>query len=67
MKERKNIDGPDDGDGDELVDKLYVAGCFGISIGMVDQLRRDKKLRAIKIGRKVRFERTELKLSLIHI
>jgi excisionase family DNA binding protein len=61
MKERKNIDGPDDGDGDELVDKLYVAGCFGISIGMVDQLRRDKKLRAIKIGRKVRFERTELK------
>ena len=61
MKERQNIDGPDDGDGDELVDKLYVAGCFGISIGMVDQLRRDKKLRAIKIGRKVRFERTELK------
>jgi excisionase family DNA binding protein len=61
MKKRKNIDGPDDGDGDELVDKLYVAGCFGISIGMVDQLRRDKKLRAIKIGRKVRFEHTELK------
>jgi hypothetical protein len=43
MKKRKNIDGPEDGDGDELVDKLYVAGCFGISVGMVDQLRRDKK------------------------
>ena len=61
MKKRKEIDGPEEGDGDELVDKLFVAGQFGISVGMVDELRRQKKLRAIKIGRKVRFERAELK------
>mgnify|MGYP002260604203 CR=1 FL=1 len=35
---------------------MYVAGCFGISVGMVDQLRRDGKLHAIKIGRRVLFE-----------
>ena len=61
MKTRYRIDGPEDDEGDELVDKLYVARWLGISVGMVDELRRQKKLRAIKVGRKVRFERAEVK------
>ncbi len=61
MKERNSVGRPEDGEGDELLDKLYVAQWLRISVGMVDELRRRKKLRAIKVGRGVRFERDEVK------
>jgi excisionase family DNA binding protein len=61
MTKRINVGSPEDGEGDELLDKLYVAQWLGISVGMVDELRRRKKLQAIKVGRGVRFERDEVK------
>ena len=61
MKNRIKNAGAEDGEGDELLDKLYVAQWLGVSVGMLDELRRQKKLRAIKVGRKVRFERAEVK------
>ena len=46
MTKRNNVGRPEDGEGDELLDKLYVAQWLGISVGMVDELRRRKKLAA---------------------
>ena len=62
MKKKTNVGGsPEDGEGDELLDKLGVAQWLVVSVGMVDELRRAKKLHAIKVGSKVRFERAEVK------
>ena len=61
MKNRIKNARAEDGEGDELLDKLDVAQWLDVSVGMVDELRRQKKLRAIKVGRKVRFERAEVK------
>ena len=61
MTTKINVGGPEDGEGDELFDKPYVAQRLGISVGMVDELRRRGKLHAIKVGRGVRFERAEVK------
>ena len=61
MKKQINVGRPEDGQGDELLDKLGVAQWLVVSVGTVDVLRRAGKLRAIKVGRKVRFERVEVK------
>ena len=61
MKTKINIGHPEDGEGDELLDKLDIAQWLNVSVGMVDVLRRAGKLQAIKVGRKVRFERAEVK------
>ena len=60
MTKRNNVGRPEDGEGDELLDKLYVAQWLGISVGMVDELRRQRKLRAVKVGKYVRFRRSEV-------
>ena len=60
-KKQKHVGTPEDGEGDELLDKLGVAQWLVVSVGMVDELRRAKKLRAIKVGSKVRFQRGEVK------
>jgi excisionase family DNA binding protein len=61
MKDKINVGRPEDGEDNELLDKLDVAQWLDVSVGMVDVLRRAGKLRAIKVGRRVRFERPEVK------
>ena len=61
MKDKESVGRLERGDDDELLDKLRVALWLVVSVGMVDVLRRKGKLRAIKVGRKVRFERAEVK------
>ena len=61
MKKQINVGHPEDDEDDGLLDKLDVAQWLAVSVGTVDVLRRAGKLRALKVGRKVRFERIEVK------
>jgi excisionase family DNA binding protein len=46
--------------GNGLLNKLDVAQWLDVSVGTVDNLRREGKLRAIKVGSKVRFKQGEV-------
>jgi len=56
-----NYDGlPPEPGGDALLKKPDVAQWLDVCVGTVDNLRKDGKLRAIKVGSKVRFIRRDV-------
>jgi len=60
MNVKTHVGQPPEPAGDGLLNKLDVAQWLDVSVGTVDNLRRRKKLRAIKVGSKVRFKRAEV-------
>ena len=51
---------PSEPAGNGLLNKLDVAQYLDVSVGTVDNLRKEGKLGAIKVGIKVRFKRAEV-------
>lgn len=64
MNARTHDGQPAEPAGNGLLNKLDVAQYLGVSVGTVDNQRRRGKLRAIKVGSKVRFRREDLEIYL---
>ena len=64
MKKRTNAGRPEDGEDDELMNRVDVAHWLGVSVGAIDRYCREEGLPFMKVGRRVLFRRSEVEMWL---